>query len=231
MALSAVYVALTVAALWAASGAYGEDLNSLCDNVRFGPLPHPSDCRLYVMCVLYTPVVLSCPGGYVFHPDVQFCVQESQYRCDTEASISTTTPEPTSVTTEPECERRPSWESFFCDDVQRTLVTNPMNCTQYIHCQSNPPRNHRCPVGTLFNDLYQDCLPGDTVSCALESVSQDFCGNRVDGSYAHPYQCNRFVSCVRQQTRLESCPPFFVFDAAKAHCVKGSVLACSSLLN
>uniref|UniRef100_A0A182SYW6 Chitin-binding type-2 domain-containing protein n=1 Tax=Anopheles maculatus TaxID=74869 RepID=A0A182SYW6_9DIPT len=231
MALTILYVALTVAALWSAPGVDGAEIGSLCENVRFGSFPHPSDCRQYVMCVLSTPVVLPCPGGYVFHPDVQFCVQESQYRCNTEPSTTTTTPEPSTTTVEPECDRRPSWESFFCDDVRRRLVTNPMNCTQYIHCQSNPPQNHRCPQGTLFNDLYQDCLPGDTGSCTLESVGQDFCTSRTDGSYAHPYQCNRFVSCVRQQMRLESCPPFFVFDAARAHCVKGSVLACSSLLN
>ncbi|XP_053660249.1 uncharacterized protein LOC128709286 [Anopheles marshallii] len=230
MALYILYVALLVGALWNAPSANGIDLNVLCQDVRFGTYPHPTDCRQYVLCILSAPVVVPCPAGYVFQPEVQFCVQASQYEC---SAVTTTipTPEPSSTTVEPECERRPSWESFFCDGVRRRLVTNPMNCTQYIHCQSDPPKNHHCPTGTVFNDLYQDCLAGDAQSCVGATVGEHFCANRTDGSYAHPYQCNRFISCVRQQVRLESCPPFYVFDPAVGHCVKGSVLDCSSLLN
>uniref|UniRef100_A0A182RAM5 Chitin-binding type-2 domain-containing protein n=1 Tax=Anopheles funestus TaxID=62324 RepID=A0A182RAM5_ANOFN len=232
MAVNVLYVALIVCSLWNTPVVNGVDLNVLCQDVRFATFPHPNDCRQYVLCILSAPVVVPCPAGYVFHPEVQFCVQESQYQCDSGAKVTTTTPEPQSTTTlEPECVRRPNWESFFCDGVRRRLVTNPMNCTQYIHCQTDPPRNHLCPAGTVFNDLYQDCLSGDTQSCMLATVGESFCTNRTDGSYAHPYQCNRFISCVQQQLRLESCPPFYVFDSTVGHCVKGSVLTCSSLLN
>uniref|UniRef100_A0A182QCL8 Chitin-binding type-2 domain-containing protein n=1 Tax=Anopheles farauti TaxID=69004 RepID=A0A182QCL8_9DIPT len=208
------------------------NLTDLCTGVRFGAFPHPTDCRQYVMCLLWTPVVVPCPSGYVYHPGVQFCVQESQYRCEvgtTPGPTSTTTPEPTTTTTA-ECVDRPSWESFFCDDVRRAFAPNPMNCTQYISCRSNPPRNLPCRVGTIFNDLYQDCLPGDDHTCTMAGVNGDFCTGRADGSYSHPFLCNRFVTCVREQGRLESCPPFYVFDPRLTFCVKRNAVECSSLL-
>uniref|UniRef100_A0A182PN31 Chitin-binding type-2 domain-containing protein n=1 Tax=Anopheles epiroticus TaxID=199890 RepID=A0A182PN31_9DIPT len=229
-----IVVLLSSAFLWN-SPVHGVDLSSVCKGLKFGTYPHPNDCQQYVLCVLGNPVLLSCPGGYVFHPEVQFCVQESQYHCnvtDTTASpevTTTTTPEP-STTLVPECDHRPSWESFFCDDARRTLVANPMNCTQYIHCQLKVPSNQLCRNGTVFNDLYQDCLPGDRETCTLASVREDFCRNRTDGAYAHPFLCNRFVMCVRGELQLESCPPFYVFDPSAGHCVKGSAVTCSSLL-
>uniref|UniRef100_A0A182MXN2 Chitin-binding type-2 domain-containing protein n=1 Tax=Anopheles dirus TaxID=7168 RepID=A0A182MXN2_9DIPT len=227
-----LYVVLLGAALWRVPGCEA-NLTELCKGVRFGAFPHPTDCRQYVMCVLWNPVVVPCPTGYVYQPEVQFCVQESQYQCPlgttpSPAVTTTTTMEPTS--TPAVCVGLPSWESFFCEGVRRAFAPNPMNCTQYFSCQTDPPRNHGCPAGTLFNDLYQDCLPREAGTCAMAGVDPGFCAARPDGSYAHPFLCNRFVTCVRGQVRLESCPPFYVFDPAVSYCVKRNAVECSSLL-
>uniref|UniRef100_A0A182K5E7 Chitin-binding type-2 domain-containing protein n=1 Tax=Anopheles christyi TaxID=43041 RepID=A0A182K5E7_9DIPT len=241
MALQQVLNVALVVAVLSNVPTEGADLTKLCEGVLFGTFPHPDDCQRYVVCVPGNMIVRSCPVGYAFHPEVQFCVQESLYQCNTvvtsgpeeTTTITTTpptTPEPT-TTAGPECASRPSWESFFCDNARRALVANPMNCTQYIHCQQEVPRNQLCPTGTVFNDLYQDCLPSEQETCAMASVRGDFCADRADGSYAHPFLCNRFITCVQRQLRLESCPPFFVFSATVAHCVKGSAVACSSLLS
>ncbi|XP_053679173.1 peritrophin-48-like [Anopheles nili] len=220
------------------SGSAEASLEALCQGVRFATFPHPTECRQYVVCFQGQANLQQCPAGYVFNPLVLFCVLESQFQCP---PVTTPTPAPATSTEAPnsssstsgtlECVHRPSWESFFCQDARRTFVANPMNCTQYINCRSDPPSNSRCTDGTVFSDAYQDCLPGDGHLCSLATVSDQFCENRTDGSYAHPSQCNRFVSCVRQQVRLETCPPFFVFDPLVAHCVKGSAVTCSRLLN
>ncbi|XP_058061381.1 protein obstructor-E-like [Anopheles bellator] len=221
--------------------------DALCDGVRFATFAHPDDCRQYVVCFQGKPTVQRCPAGYVFNPYVLFCVQQSQYDC---RHIPTSTPGPPepepSSTTEPSVAEElptstaveppgctagpPNWESFFCEDVRRALVPNPMNCTQYINCQSSPPSNSRCRPGTVFSDAYQDCLPGDGQACVMDPVCDQFCADRADGSYPHPYLCNRFLSCVRRTVRFESCPPFFVFNPTVRHCVTGNAVDCSSLL-
>ncbi|XP_058170413.1 uncharacterized protein LOC131285570 [Anopheles ziemanni] len=214
-------------------------LETVCDGIRFATLPHPDDCRKYVVCSLGKPSVQECPNGSVFNPTVLFCVLESQFPCNegTTSGLPETSPtEPPSPPTEPStvepgCSELPSWEAYFCRDVRRTLVANPMNCTQYINCRSDPPRNYHCPPNTVYSGLYQDCLPGNERSCTIDSVPEDFCEGRADGSFAHPFQCNRFLSCVRQQLRHEACPPFFVFDPRVSHCVVGNAIACSSLLS
>uniref|UniRef100_A0A182J0C1 Chitin-binding type-2 domain-containing protein n=1 Tax=Anopheles atroparvus TaxID=41427 RepID=A0A182J0C1_ANOAO len=215
-------------------------LDAICEGIRFATFPHPDDCRQYVVCFQGKPNVQRCPNGHVFNPTVLFCVLESQFPCieasttgppETPSTEPSTEPATDPSTVGPGCADRPTWESFFCQDDSRALVANPMNCTQYINCRSNPPRNQRCPPNTVYSDPYQDCLPGDERVCAMGTVDEGFCAGRPDGSYAHPSQCNRFISCVRQQVRHEACPPFFVFDSSVAHCVKGNAVACSSLLN
>ncbi|XP_035789365.1 uncharacterized protein LOC118465327 [Anopheles albimanus] len=234
-------VALTTLASYCV---YGQ---SLCEGIRFATFADPSDCRQYVVCSQGLASVQRCPARFVFHPTVLFCVKETQYDC---AHVTTPTPEPgqtdstESATIEttaatagsgsqevPGCQQtRPNWESFFCVDAWRTFVANPMNCTQYIDCDSNPPASKHCPAGTIFNDVYQDCHPeAEDRECELAPVSAQFCGDRADGSYPHPYLCNRFITCVRRVIRIEICPPFFVFDAAANHCVTGNPVNCSGL--
>ncbi|XP_050098173.1 peritrophin-44-like [Anopheles aquasalis] len=216
---------------------YGQ---SLCEGIRFATFADPGDCRQYVVCSQGQASVQRCPTRFVFHPTVLFCVKESQYDC---AHVTTPTPEPGSTdSTEPVtiegtteevsgCQQtRPNWESFFCVDAWRTFVANPTNCTQYIDCASNPPTSNHCPEGTIFNDIYQDCHPEDEDrECELATVNPQYCADRADGSYPHPFQCNRFITCVRRVVRIETCPPFFVFDATANRCVTGNPVNCSSL--
>ncbi|XP_049547082.1 chitin-binding domain protein cbd-1-like [Anopheles darlingi] len=223
---------------------YGQ---SLCEGIRFATIADPSDCRQFVVCSQGQASVERCPGRFVFHPTVQFCVKESQYDC---AHVTTPAPEPEQTdSTETETigsttaasdsgshdesgcqQKQPNWESFFCENAWRTFVANPMNCSQFIDCDSNPPISRHCPEGTIFNDVYQDCHPeAEDRECELATVNAQFCADRPDGSYPHPFQCNRFITCIRRVVRLETCPPFFVFDPSANHCVTGNPVNCSAL--
>ncbi|XP_058832529.1 uncharacterized protein LOC131690626 [Topomyia yanbarensis] len=181
----------------------------------------------------------SCPASSVYRPSVSLCVPRTQYRCPNIETIPSTTarPDTTSLSnpsteqpsTPPECPETP-WETFFCRNHISAFIGNPFNCTQYINCESSPPRNQECAPNRVFNLRLQDCIPGNTRTCAIDSVEPNFCNDRPNGNYPHPFECNRFVTCFRGELRVETCPRFYLFDSVAQRCTKGDVIQCSSLV-
>nr|NP_001394691.1 uncharacterized protein LOC125467758 precursor [Aedes aegypti] len=211
---------------------------SVCSNVSFGILPHPTNCQLYYVCVNFKGSVHQCGYNFVFDPRVSFCVHHSMYQCSETVEPTSSPPtEAPSTTNVPELPSTPSdcpetaWETLFCRNRVSTLIHNPFNCTQYINCELYPPSNRVCPSGKVFSLPYQDCFPGDPGRCLLQPVDPRFCETRPPGNYPHPYRCNQFVTCFQNSTRVESCPPYYVFDLQTVRCVRGNVLQCSSLLS
>uniref|UniRef100_A0A1Q3FQX7 Putative chitin binding peritrophin-a domain protein n=1 Tax=Culex tarsalis TaxID=7177 RepID=A0A1Q3FQX7_CULTA len=210
--------------------------SAACRGIISGTIPHPTDCTRYFVCWQGTGVTGQCSPNYVFNPRVMFCVHQSQYRCPTEPETtvgpevtSSSTVDVTEVTTPGLCVQTP-WEAHFCWNHASELIRNPVNCTQYIDCERSPQANHECPPGRVFSLSYQDCFPGNERTCQMEPLAEDFCDGRPAGSYAHPYQCNRFVTCFRGMPRLDTCPPSYVFEESRLRCVHGDVVKCSSLL-
>ncbi|XP_055528005.1 probable endochitinase [Wyeomyia smithii] len=208
--------------------------DSLCDGITYATLPNPHDCRSYYVCLYSKVFNNTCPPNFVFQPSVSFCVHRTQYPC---LDSETTTSSPTSTSTSLQPSEAPeencpetSWEAQFCRIHISALISNPFNCTQYINCEVIPSRNLECPPGRVFSLPYQDCFPGSPVTCSFNPVEASFCTDKPTGSYAHPYQCNRFVTCFRGEPRVETCPPYYLFDSAALRCVRGDVRQCSSLL-
>lgn len=208
----------------------------VCTETAMGIRPHPTNCRLYYVCVNYKGTVHQCGYNFVFDPRVSFCVHHSMYSCPAvEEPPSSPTPTTTSLpntspSTPNEC-LDPTWESLFCRNYASTFIRNPFNCTQYIDCEQQPQSNRRCPPEKVFNLQYQDCFPGDPGRCLLEPVDPRFCETRPAGNYRHPYRCNQFVTCFQNSLQVESCPPYYVFDQPTLRCTRGDVLRCSSLLS
>ncbi|XP_053685797.1 protein obstructor-E-like [Sabethes cyaneus] len=210
--------------------------DSVCNGIIYATLPDPVDCRSYYVCIHSKGTHNTCPHDFVFQPSISFCVHRTQYRCpasDTTTSTTTTTAVPTDPpqpeTQPPDCPET-SWEAQVCRNHLSALIPNSFNCTQYVNCESNPPRNQQCPPGRIFSLPYQDCLPGNQATCTFDRLDASFCAERPSGSYSHPYQCNRFVTCLRGEPRVETCPPYYLFDGSALRCVRGDVLQCSSLL-
>ncbi|XP_058833571.1 probable endochitinase [Topomyia yanbarensis] len=213
--------------------------HSICSGITYGVLPDPTNCQKYYVCIQTKATHNSCPPDFVFRPNVSFCVHRTQYPCSTTEPATSTAanPETTSnsdpITEHPstpsECPETP-WEAHFCRNHISDLIRNPVNCTQYINCESSPPRNQECPSGGVFSLSYQDCFPGNPRTCELDPVESNFCTDRPAGNYPHPYLCNRFVTCFRGELRVEICPPYYLFDRAAQRCIRGDVQQCSSLV-
>lgn len=234
-ALVSVVCSLLLHSRWGTCQQVPADANTACRGVVSGTIPHPTDCTRYFVCWQSTGVAGQCSPNFVFNPLVMFCVHQSQYRCPTEVTTvepevtSSSTVEATDGTTPGLCVQTP-WEAHFCWNHASELIRNPVNCTQYIDCERTPQANQDCPPGKLFSLSYQDCFPGNERTCQMEPLAGEFCDGKPAGSYAHPYLCNRFVTCFRGMPRLDTCPPGYVFDEARLRCVHGDVLECSSLL-
>ncbi|XP_055600590.1 uncharacterized protein LOC129749593 [Uranotaenia lowii] len=215
------------------------EADAICDGITYGIVAHPTDCTRFYVCVLSRGTLGQCAPYFVFNPQVSFCVHRGQYQCPSDLTTTTTTtsaptqsvPEttPTSTTASSACPETP-WESHFCRDHSSDLIQNPFNCTQYINCEANPVRNDICPPDHVFNLAYQDCFPRNGLTCEMQPLDTEFCSQRAPGNYPHPYLCNRFVTCFRGEARLETCPPYYIFDQALLRCVRGDIIKCSSLL-
>ncbi|XP_058461082.1 uncharacterized protein LOC131436396 [Malaya genurostris] len=59
-----------------------------------------------------------------------------------------------------------------CNNVVNGKMAHPTDCTKYIVCNNEKPTIHDCLKEYIYYVPFSVCLPGNTISCKLHSVSE-----------------------------------------------------------
>ena len=190
------------------------NLSDLCENKSFQRIPNPNNCFSYIYCRPYSPAVVLCPEGYIFHPEVLACVPS--YTCP--GSCSTGPPIP--------------WEVLVCQNQPRQLLINPRNCAQFIDCKKDPVKIQNCPNGMIFSIASSDCIEGDQDTCVANSSElNNFCHGEPPGTtIPHPKSCLQYITCLGEEDfDIFECKEGYIFDPFKMQCVYGDVETCTPI--
>ncbi|XP_037774841.1 probable chitinase 10 [Penaeus monodon] len=136
------------------------------------------------------------------------------------------------------------------------MYAHPRDCSKFVSCANSQPSTSSCPPNLVFNAAKKVCDWPENVQCAcspdaecvltiVETVTDapvtgsgntdgdntddcNFACPEVEGMYAHPRDCSKFVSCANSQPSTTSCPPNLVFNAAKKVCDWSENVQCTS---
>ncbi|RQO66333.1 hypothetical protein DBR43_29360 [Pedobacter sp. KBW06] len=78
-----IFVCLCLLAFFSGKAENTVAYNCLPGSFDSGPLPHPDDCRKFIICVVLEgttriPLMFQCQAGLVFSPDERICTYESE---------------------------------------------------------------------------------------------------------------------------------------------------------
>jgi hypothetical protein len=117
------------------------DLNEICRGRLFESLPHPTDPNLFIGCVQGKGTLLGCD-----EKDEEF--------------------DPVLVSCVPGGSRDPNYEAI-CENVIFGVFPSPINCKEFIICQSSRPQLNSCPDNSIFDPFLRSCVPGNEETCEI----------------------------------------------------------------
>jgi len=73
------------------------------------------------------------------------------------------------------------------------------NLFTYMHCSKQVASYHNCGKNEVFDTELKKCVDGSKLSM------KKFCDHRADGNYQDPWDCNKFIQCVKHQVFVSPC--------------------------
>lgn len=82
----------------------------------------------------------------------------------------------------------------------------------FLNCKGDNGFYKTCEQGKLFDPVSMQCHEGSLFSELL------FCKNRPNGNYRDPWNCNKFILCVNENSVEQLCPHKLCYDPYKDIC-------------
>ncbi|XP_070001333.1 chondroitin proteoglycan 2-like [Penaeus vannamei] len=218
---------------------------------------HPRDCSKFVTCAHSQPAILSCPSTLVFNAAKKVCDWPENVQCTSASDAECALTNVGTVTDDPVTEGNNGDNTedcnFVCPEVEG-MYSHPRDCSKFVTCAHSQPAILSCPSTLVFNAAKKvcdwpenvQCTSASDAECALTNVGTvtddpvtegnngdntedcNFVCPEVEGMYAHPRDCSKFVTCVHSQPITLSCPSTLVFNAAKKICDWSENVQCTS---
>ncbi|XP_042875684.1 uncharacterized protein LOC122255573 [Penaeus japonicus] len=221
-----------------------------------GLYAHPRDCNKWVYCSNSEAFIKHCPDNLHFDAAKQVCDWPNNVQCtqQPEATCDLVYVEPEPVT--PDSGDVDSESCDFTCPEQQGMYAHPRDCSKFVSCANSQPSTSSCPPPLVFNAAKKVCDWSDNVQCTSASDAEcvltivetitdapvtgsgvtdggndedcDFVCPEVEGIYAHPRDCSKFVSCANSKPSTSSCPQNLIFNAAKKVCDWSDNVQCTS---
>uniref|UniRef100_A0A182K5E5 Chitin-binding type-2 domain-containing protein n=1 Tax=Anopheles christyi TaxID=43041 RepID=A0A182K5E5_9DIPT len=183
------------------------------EHVDGSVLEHPSECNLFVVCMMQHPGVLSCSVGEIFNTKVLFCTPGNKNTCEIHP-VKTM------------CKNMP----------HGSVYPHPSDCNQTGGLYSLPTSNrlfvvHFLPSTEQFraelpcwHASQRSCVPGNDATCER---FDKICVGRTEGSIAHRTICTAFIRCVSSLPVYLQCVAGMIFEPSLGGCFVGNTKTCS----
>lgn len=119
---------------------------NVCDGELMLFLPHPDRCQSFIMCMLETPVTMTCDPNFIWDQRQRRCRLGSHDTCQFRFGA------------EPSCE-----------DVLFSIHYQYDTCTRFFMCMLGERINFTCGPGEIFEIYYRACVPGDDFLCIADA--------------------------------------------------------------
>uniref|UniRef100_A0A182M3K3 Chitin-binding type-2 domain-containing protein n=1 Tax=Anopheles culicifacies TaxID=139723 RepID=A0A182M3K3_9DIPT len=182
-------------------------VETMCSNITDNVIyPHPNECTQYIKCNDGKAIVNDCPIGEIVHGLSKTCRPGNTKTCQ------------------------------FLDRVCQgqldgAVIEHPSLCGQFIKCRYGSAMVQSCPEGKIFRPDAQQCVPGNTTTCELDSIDRICIGKPNDRVYPHPTDCRSFIRCQNALAVEENCRPGTIFQPTNQSCVAGNGDTCTLLDN
>lgn len=210
-----------------------DPLNVKCRHLGAYFLPHPLQCRSYLLCAYGHKHLHSCGPHTLWDYKLQQCVLSHTAEC-----YNTTLEEEQEID-EP---YNPSLNSseVICYPVTppttTTLVTSnedvitttaayqiPSHSTAILPTPKTPSTTIAPPITTKASIPSQ---PGTSKKSNSSYALTIVCPNRKQSYVAHPKDCGKYFMCIQGNPVLTSCPPGLLWDSKQEFCVKAASVTC-----
>ncbi|XP_055591240.1 uncharacterized protein LOC129743280 [Uranotaenia lowii] len=173
-----------------------------CGGRPDGIVPHPDECRQYILCIGGSSIVQDCPLGQILRPEVPVCVAGNSDTCE------------------------------FMDDVCSDLpngwvVEHPNHCDLFILCEHGTTNIHSCPTGSILRPDMQFCVPGDANTCTNTPIGGMCTGIVFPQRFPHPELCDRYIVCQNEEIIILPCLDDHIVEPGTIECVPGNPNTCS----
>uniref|UniRef100_A0A182M3Y8 Chitin-binding type-2 domain-containing protein n=1 Tax=Anopheles culicifacies TaxID=139723 RepID=A0A182M3Y8_9DIPT len=124
-----------------------------------------SDCHKYLVCQKGSLAVKECKNKSYYDTITGKCVDASVATCAVETNPEPE-PEPEPV---PEPEESDEQYDYLCQKVLYGVRVHPNACDKYLVCNKDKATIVQCAEGFIFVADFVGCVPGNKVSCTIQS--------------------------------------------------------------
>ncbi|XP_065644771.1 spore coat protein SP65 isoform X2 [Hydra vulgaris] len=90
------------------------------------------------------------------------------------------------------------------------------DCFAFMVCNNGSKTVMTCPPNELYHNGVKKCVP------SYQVTKDNFCFDRPDGPYRNPWDCAKFIQCIKGWTHEEQCEDGLRYDASSNSCNNAS---------
>ncbi|XP_052737270.1 protein obstructor-E-like [Bicyclus anynana] len=122
---------------------YSPNVNFTCPDSE-GYYKNGNDCKTYIECKDYVPLVYNCSAGLYFNKNAQWI----GYPC---ANASVAQCEPSNSSTAKPITNNYITYNYVCPQPYGYFKQTGQKCGEFVECKNNVPRTFTCPSGYNYN--------------------------------------------------------------------------------
>ncbi|XP_050079551.1 peritrophin-44-like, partial [Anopheles maculipalpis] len=172
----------------------------VCDSTVTSFHADPTSCNQYYTCYQGKAILQTCPDQKYYDPTRSLCDIPEKVAC----TIGPCT-----------------------GNAGLKAVAIPNVCTTYTLCVGETPFNRTCAEGTLFDEVFGDCvLAGDSKCVENPCLSVDPATALPTTFYPVLSSCKKYIICDKLNPVVRSCAGATVFSRTVSKCVASTDYVC-----
>ncbi|XP_068683269.1 uncharacterized protein [Montipora foliosa] len=218
---------------------------SFCINKYDGLYNDPSDCTAYFQCLRGRTTWSHCPRGQLFNAIIKTCDNPKNFPCQQRSVVNSAGPRIEKIQSKivdiqsAKKNNKSASESeavkAFCNGKLDGFYDDPSDCQAFFQCLNRKSTKRFCLKGLVFNSKLKTCTSPHTFPCRERPATLDtkpsqkinlisavidkgFCLDRANGSYADPYDCSSFYTCLKGEAKRENCPKALRYNYNTGEC-------------